>query len=486
MNDPIRILFVEDSVDDMLIVLELLREGGFTPQYARVETAEAMQEALRAGTWDIVLADHALPHFSGPAAIEVLRASGRDIPCIVVSGTITEQQAIDLMRSGACDFIFKQQLARLLPAIRRELREAQNRREKRDAQAALERERAFLSSAIDMLPFPIIFNALDGAVIRANRASYAFFGELTTETWWHRQLLIAQTRQAVPPDQWPMMRAARGEVVPASEGILVLPGNREVDVLAVAAPVSVREEIVATVVAFLDITPIKDVDRAKTRFLNVLSHELRTPLTNILGWAKLAQESPEMAGEALQVIIRNADTQHHMLEVVLELSRWLYGHLDLHYEPLELWSVVREVVDAYAPRAEARRIALASHPPGTPLPVLGDRKRLREVVENLLENALLVTAAGGQISVRGERRGARARVSVRDSGQGIDPAVLPRVFEMFHLAPEVEQAGGGLGLALPLAKALVEAHDGAITAESPGIGRGSTVTIDLPLREGNA
>ncbi len=250
MADPLRVLLVEDNPDDAVLLVEALRAGGLDIHFARVETADAMRQALTTASWELVLADFAMPHFSGPSALRVLQESGQDIPFIVVSGTVTEVQAIEMMRQGAHDFILKQSLGRLVPAVRRELHEAQLRRERGQALEALTREQAFFASAIELLPFPIIFNTSSGEVLRANQASYRFFGDLGLSAWWHRDLIDPVTHQPVPRDQWPMMRAARGEVVPPVEGTLVLSDGRAVDVLAVAAPVLVNDVIVATVVAF--------------------------------------------------------------------------------------------------------------------------------------------------------------------------------------------------------------------------------------------
>jgi PAS domain S-box-containing protein len=603
MANPLKVLLVEDSRADALLLIDQLRQGGYDPTYTRVASPEAMQQAFAHERWELVLADYSMPHFSGPAALELFKAQQLEIPFIVVSATVTEQQAIDMMRAGANDFILKQSLGRLIPAIQRELRETEIRRERRraldalqereqrlgfivehsldsifiqdtelrylwvskpaypltqqdylghtdfellprdDAERlaeikrrvlaeergltveipltlkghariydatyepwrstdgqiigiagyvrdvtdrvaaarALERERAFLLSAIELLPFPIIFNTPFGEVIRANHAGYAFFGDLSSTAWWNRQLLDPQTRQPLSRECWPMMIAARGEVVPQADAILVLPDGREVDVLAVAAPIYVGNILVATVMAFLDITAIKEADRAKTRFLAVLSHQLRTPLTNILGWAKEAQELPEVVPDALRIILRYAEEQRRMLENLLEVSRLLHGHLELQRVPSDLWALAEEVVQAMALEATDHHITLEVVPPAHPLPVLADRKRLRAVVENVLENALHFSTAGGRITLHGASADGLATLSVQDRGRGIAPEMLPRVFDLFQVSPDVEQTGGGLGLGLPLAKVILERHGGWITVASPGSDLGTTVTLAVPM-----
>lgn len=137
MSRPLRVLVVEDSEDDAQLILRELRRGGFEPDFERVETAEAMRAALEDRKWDIVIADYRMPQFSAPAALEQLNASGIDVPFIIVSGTIGEETAVAALKAGAHDFLIKSKLARLIPAIERELREAEMRRERRQLEKQL-------------------------------------------------------------------------------------------------------------------------------------------------------------------------------------------------------------------------------------------------------------------------------------------------------------------------------------------------------------
>jgi PAS domain S-box-containing protein len=144
MNDSLRVLIVEDSEDDMLLTLRELRRGGYRMHSVRVETAAEMQLALQEQCWDIVIADYTLPNFSAPAALKLLQQMQRDLPFIIVSGTIGEETAVEAMRSGAHDYIIKGNLARLLPAVERELREAQDRQKRHQAERALRDSEAAL------------------------------------------------------------------------------------------------------------------------------------------------------------------------------------------------------------------------------------------------------------------------------------------------------------------------------------------------------
>ena len=138
MKKPLRVLIVEDSEEDTLLIARELKRGGFDPIHERVETAEAMKAALSKKTWDLMLADYSMPHFSGLEALKLLKESGLDIPFIIVSGSIGEDTAVAAMKAGANDYLMKNKLARLVPAIEQELREAEVRRKLRESQNALQ------------------------------------------------------------------------------------------------------------------------------------------------------------------------------------------------------------------------------------------------------------------------------------------------------------------------------------------------------------
>ena len=143
---PLRVLIVEDSESDAVILLRQLRRSGYAPHSVRVETAEEMAQSLDSHTWDVVIADYSLPRFSAAAALDVLHSKGQDLPFIILSGTIGEQSAVEAMRAGAHDYIMKGNAARLIPAIEREMREAQERANRRRAeQAVRDNERRFRS-----------------------------------------------------------------------------------------------------------------------------------------------------------------------------------------------------------------------------------------------------------------------------------------------------------------------------------------------------
>ncbi|MBW4482004.1 MAG: EAL domain-containing protein [Tildeniella torsiva UHER 1998/13D] len=147
--EPLRALIVEDSEDDLLLLLRELRRAGFAPTWVQVQTADDFRAALDGEEWDVVLSDYQMPHFSAPAALDLLQQHACDLPFIVVSGTVGEATAVDMMRAGAHDYVMKDNLSRLAEAVRREVREAHSRRDRRAAMAELDRTRELLHLAID-------------------------------------------------------------------------------------------------------------------------------------------------------------------------------------------------------------------------------------------------------------------------------------------------------------------------------------------------
>jgi len=177
MTTPLRCLIVEDSEDDARLMVRQLSKGGYDVMWERVETAEAMRAAFNRQRWDVVLADYKLPHFSGPAALELLKAGGQDLPFLIVSGTIGEEQAVAAMKAGAHDYVMKDRPGRLVPAVERELREAAGRRERRRDEEAWRTLSARQEAILAAVPDVIMEVDKHQVYTWANQAGLAFFGD---------------------------------------------------------------------------------------------------------------------------------------------------------------------------------------------------------------------------------------------------------------------------------------------------------------------
>jgi PAS domain S-box-containing protein len=230
---------------------------------------------------------------------------------------------------------------------------------------------------------------------------------------------------------------------------------------------------------------LEEVNRVKDEFLAILSHELRTPLTSILGWARLLRAGKLEKLEhdrAIEIVERNAEAQMKLIEDLLDVSRIITGKLRIEFEPIELAEIVKEGVDEFRPAAEAKGIRLAADIDDAAGPILGDSTRLKQIVANLLSNAIKFTNEGGRIDISLKRTDRHARLRISDNGVGIDPAVLPHIFERFKQADSSNvRMHSGLGLGLAIVNHLVREHSGSVKAESAGQGKGSTFTVDFPV-----
>jgi len=247
----------------------------------------------------------------------------------------------------------------------------------------------------------------------------------------------------------------------------------------------------------------EQADRLKDEFLATLSHELRTPLTSILGWATLIRngdvDRAENLERALEIIERNARSQARLIDDLLDVSRIITGHLQLEVHPLNLEPIVEVAIEALRPAASAKGIQIVTTLDPRGCLVTGDPNRLRQVIWNLLMNAIKFTPRGGRVSLRldclapspspspdrpfsAPQQLSFVRLTISDTGDGITPEFLPYVFHRFRQEEgSISRKAGGLGLGLAVVRHLVELHGGSVSAESPGPGMGSTFIVDLPL-----
>src|SRR6185437_13819527 len=225
--------------------------------------------------------------------------------------------------------------------------------------------------------------------------------------------------------------------------------------------------------------------RMKDEFLATLSHELRTPLNAILGWARILRSGatgPEDLSQGLDTIERNARAQTQIIEDLLDMSRIISGKVRLNVQRVDLGEVIRQSLETVKVAADAKDVRIQSVLDPLAGPVSGDPNRLQQVFWNLLTNAVKFTARGGRVTITLARINSHLEVEVADTGEGIDPAFLPHVFDRFRQADaSSSRRHGGLGLGLSIVKQLVELHGGTIIAKSPGRGGGSTFRLGLPL-----
>ena len=233
----------------------------------------------------------------------------------------------------------------------------------------------------------------------------------------------------------------------------------------------------------------EEASHLKDEFLATASHELRTPLNAIVGWVHVLQSGAltddDQRRQAVDALERNARIQTRLIEDLLDVSRMIQGRVSLTVTPLDMRKVLDGAVEIIRHAAAAKDITINVETAPDPVPVIGDEHRLQQVIWNLLANSVKYTSRGGTITASLSCEFGRAIAKVEDSGEGIDPAFLPHVFEPFRQGVSASTRSG-LGLGLAIVRRLVDLHGGRITAESAGAGRGSTFTVSLPVAHGSA
>jgi signal transduction histidine kinase len=228
----------------------------------------------------------------------------------------------------------------------------------------------------------------------------------------------------------------------------------------------------------------EEANRRRDEFLATLSHELRTPLNAVLGWTRVlrtADAEPATLRRALEAIDRNATLQARLVSDLMDVARMSSGQLHFDMRRVHLPALVEAALEATRGDAAARHLAVEAVLDRDVSAVTGDPERLRQVVESLLANAVKSSAPGGRIRIWLRAEGGQVELGVQDEGIGIDPDLLPHVFEAFRQAPASTPARScGLGLGLAIARYVIERHEGEIEARSEGPGKGSSFIVRLP------
>ena len=233
----------------------------------------------------------------------------------------------------------------------------------------------------------------------------------------------------------------------------------------------------------------EESSRSKDEFLATLSHELRTPLNAILGWTRMLRGNviaPEKRDRALETIERNAIAQTQLVEDLLDVSRAVTGKARMDVRWMDLVTAISAAIETVRPASEAKRIDLSVNLDPSVGLILGDAGRLQQVLVERIEQCNQVQSGRGQVGVTLERVESSARITVTDSGMGIEPAFLPHVFDPFRQADSsTKRSYGGLGIGLSLVKKFVELHGGSVSASSKGLGQGATFVIEIPVARGS-
>ncbi len=489
----LRVLLVEDSEDDASFLERHMRRSGCLPEVTRVETVEAMQRALNDADWDVILADYHLPSFSAPEALGLLKSTGRDIPFIMMSGAVDEETAVAAMRAGAHDYIAKQNLARLMPAMEREVTEAATRRHRRDTEKALRSSEERFHRLVEAMPLALVLSDPGGRIIYANEGVERLLGYSRAEIesgaltlnrlfGWNEdapESLFKRWMQGWGEPVEVECRTSSGTTVSVLVGAAVL--NPE-------APPEQRQ-----VAAFLaDLSEQRRSDEvlrrteklaAAGRLAASIAHEINNPLEAVMNCMYLLNQGSldETARQYLTLAQRELDRVVYITTQTLRFYRQSTrpAETDVH-------DLFETVLALYEARLRSLSIAVCRQYGEIP-PILAYDGEVRQVLANLVGNAIdaMTPMERGKLTIRTHpardwktgREG--IAITVADTGSGMDEATIARMFEPFFSTKGITGTGLGLWVSLEL----IEKHQGRIQVRSrQSTPSGTIFRIFLPLR----
>lgn len=497
----ITFLIVDDNPDDRTLAKRQLKREFREAQILEAADFNQFQEHLGLKEFDLVITDYLLRWSNGLEILKAVKQQYPDCPVIMFTGTGSEEIAVEAMKEGLDDYVIKspQHYLRLAKATRSVY---ERYRQRQALQAAESKYRRLFES----VPVGLYRISQDGTFLEANLALLDILGYPNPEAIQQanlftdhfqpsalaslkNQLEQQQTTQnlEIPlrrcDQQQIWVRCSARAVEDETHNLLYYEGAIEditqrkqaLDQVAqlFAKEREAREEAEAA-------------NRLKDEFLATLSHELRTPLNSILGWVQMLQRGrlpKARAIKAFSIIERNVRNQTRLVEDLLDVSRIVRGEMKLDLRPVDPYQVVGSAIDTVRPAAEAKSIQLQS-PSQKPevVAIDADAERLRQIIWNLLINAIKFTPTEGKVMIEIEPVDQTVVIHVTDTGIGLEPEVLPYVFDRFRqVDSSSRRTYGGLGLGLAIVRHLTELHGGRVTARSKGKNQGATFSIELPI-----
>ena len=500
MRTPIRVLIIEDSDNDKELLLLELRRGGFEPEYVCVETAEAMNNALDQHEWDIIISDYSMPKFNGFLALQIAKNRNLDIPFILISGTIGEEIAVKAMKEGASDYLMKGNLKRLIPAIERELKDAEILRQRNHAEEALKESELSFRTLAESAPVGIFKTDANGFTIYVN-PRWCEIAQLNYEEALGRGWL-----KAVHLDDKEMLantwQKSAFECKPSkAEYRFIHPDGSVAWVIGLAVPKKDKNDnLIGYVGTIVDITERKKMeadlitakekaeesDKLKTAFLHNISHEIRTPLNSIVGFTRLMTEpdtSLEDRETYAEIISRSSDNLILIISDIIDIAAFEAGQEKIQENEVNINTMCQLLYEQFSVNAKIQNIALTRKTSlsDNQATISTDESKLVQVLNKLIGNALKF-AKNGTVTYGCEVMGNFLEFFVEDTGIGIAPEMHQEIFKRFR---QVESTStrkfGGSGLGLAISKANIELLGGRIWLESE-IGKGTKFSFTIPYK----
>ncbi len=516
MGDQIRLLLLEDSQLDADLAGKYLKSAGVAFELTRVETREQFTDALGGKTFDMILADYSLPDFDGQQALEIAQKIARDVPFIFVSGTLGEEIAIDSLRCGATDYVLKKRLDRLAPAVTRALVESEDRRARREAEAALQRSELRYRLLVDNVhEYALFMTDIDGAITFWNAGAERLFGyrerEALGRSLEELHIVDGEREEAITlEDPAAAMDGGRAHF----EGWLIRRNGSPFWATGTKAPVKVTDNVQGFVIVIRDNTDRKQAEKERTallvreeiaraeakqraeltetnaalarsnaeleQFAYAASHDLQEPIRMVKSFAQMLSQHwrgklDPKAEDMLGVIESASSRMQSLVNDLLSYSRVLHDR-EQAKQCVDLNVVLDQACFCFTGQIEQVHAELVRDP----LPVvLAHGERIGLVFQNLLSNALKYRRADPpRIYISAQRRQEEWVIAVQDNGIGFKPEYAERIFGLFkRLHRTDEYPGTGVGLAL--CRQIIEQHGGRIWAES-ALGVGATFYFSLP------
>ena len=532
MDEKLRILLLEDVATDAELVEYTLRKAKLAFSLERVETKEAFVKGLDELRPHVILADYRLPSFDGLSALDITQEKSPDVPFIFVSGSIGEEFAVETLRRGATDYILKDRLSRLAPAVRRALAEAEEHSKRQKAEKALRQSQAEYEDLYESAPAAYFSVGVDGSVKRANRAAENLSGYSVEELQrlkvfdlyaresrakakellkrmkggigWESEEMIYKTKEgqkvygllSVSPinDENGQVKESRSVVVDITQRKKAEEKLKEyqehLEELVKKRTAELEKEILERKKAEALIKEqnerLKELDRMKSEFLSTAAHELRTPLTSILGFSEILLKrklDEERRNRFLKIINEESMGLSALINDLLDLSRIESGKgFKISKAPTDIGGIILENIDIFEHQTDKHVFKV--NLPDDLIKIEADKDKINQVIENLISNALKFSPEGGEITVSIKEAKDKLKVNVSDNGIGIPEKDLPHIFEKFYRADNASsEAIGGTGLGLAIVKYIVESHGGRISVESK-LRKGSTFTFTLSAKTG--